>query len=260
MAILPFRGPDDDEMNTNNGKWSTFRIRPCSDWLLARSDLWACHTRLRDGENWREACYSSVPPHLQYVRNISPSQDPPQDPPLSSYPHSYLFLVPEPLPHKRIPTRKQVHISSNTPPVALELCFWLIPTFLSSAIFAGFLGFFLGPLFPAAIVVAAKLLPRRLHVSAIGFAAAVGGGGAAIFPFAVGAIANSRGLQVLQPFALALLVAILLLWCVLPGGFSKEGLDEVQRAREEGRETREEEDLGRVGKGLVRLRRRMGIA
>jgi fucose permease len=103
--------------------------------------------------------------------------------------------------------------------MALELLFWLIPSFVSSAIFAAFLGFFLGPLFPAAIVTAAKLLPRRLHVSAIGFAAAFGGGGAAIFPFAVGAIAQAKGVQVLQPIALALLVAILMTWFILPGGF-----------------------------------------
>jgi fucose permease len=79
--------------------------------------------------------------------------------------------------------------------VGLELFFWLIPTFISSAVFAGWLGFFLGPLFPAAIVVATKLLPQRLHVSAIGFAAAFGGGGAAIFPFAVGAIAQGKGMN-----------------------------------------------------------------
>ena len=92
--------------------------------------------------------------------------------------------------------------------LGLELCFWLIPNFAASAIFAGWLGFFLGPLFPAAVVVATKLLPQRLHVSAIGFAAAFGGGGAAVFPFAVGAIASAKGVQVLQPIALALLVMI----------------------------------------------------
>jgi fucose permease len=117
--------------------------------------------------------------------------------------------------------------------MGLELCFWLIPNFVASAVFAGCLGFFLGPLFPAAIVVATKLLPRRLHVSAIGFAAAFGGGGAAVLPFAVGAIAQAKGVQVLQPIALALFVAILALWCLLPGGFKKRGLEEVQRQREE---------------------------
>jgi fucose permease len=53
-------------------------------------------------------------------------------------------------------------------------------------------------------------------VSAIGFAAALGGGGAAIFPFAVGAIAQAKGVQVLQPIVLALLVAILGVWLLLP--------------------------------------------
>jgi hypothetical protein len=67
-----------------------------------------------------------------------------------------------------------------------------------------------------ALVVATKLLPRHLHVSAIGFAAAFGGSGAAIFPFAVGAIAQAKGVQVLQPIILALLGAILGLWLCLP--------------------------------------------
>jgi len=119
--------------------------------------------------------------------------------------------------------------------MGLQLCFWLINNFISSAIFAAWLGFFLGPLFPAAIVVATKLLPSELHVSAIGFAAAFGGGGAAVLPFAVGAIAQAKGVQVLQPIVFALLVAILLLWCALPGGFRKRGLDEAQQLREDRR-------------------------
>lgn len=49
------------------------------------------------------------------------------------------------------------------------------------------------PFFPAVVVVTTKLLPRHLHVSSIGFAAAFGGGGAAVLPVAVGAIAQARG-------------------------------------------------------------------
>lgn len=143
--------------------------------------------------------------------------------------------------------------------MALELCFWLIPTFISSAIFAGWLGFFLGPLFPAAIVVATKLLPSRLHVSAVGFAAAFGGGGAAILPFAVGAIAQVKGVQVLQPIVLALLAMILALWLLLPGGFRKRGLEEAREARENRTAAGPEE--GSAGKGVLRrvrnLKRRM---
>jgi fucose permease len=103
---------------------------------------------------------------------------------------------------------------------------------VASAIFVAFLGFFLGPLFPAAIVAATKLLPTDHHVSAIGFAAAFGGGGAAIFPFAVGAIAQSKGVEVLQPICVAILVAILLLWWFLPGGMRRGGLEKARENKE----------------------------
>ncbi|KAI0390232.1 putative MFS transporter [Xylariaceae sp. FL0594] len=100
--------------------------------------------------------------------------------------------------------------------MGLELLFWLVPQFVVSAVAVGLQGFFIGPLFPAAIVAMSKLLPRHLHVSAIGFAAAFGGSGAAFLPFAVGAIAQAKGVQVLQPIILALLASIFLVWCCLP--------------------------------------------
>jgi fucose permease len=106
--------------------------------------------------------------------------------------------------------------------MALELVFWLVPQFYVSAVAVAFQGFFLGPLFPAAVVAATKLLPKHLHVSAIGFAAAFGSSGAAIFPFAVGAIAQAKGVQVLQPIILALLGVILGLWLCLPRMHSKK--------------------------------------
>lgn len=116
--------------------------------------------------------------------------------------------------------------------IALQLLYWLVPSFVASAIFVAFLGFFLGPLFPAAIVAATKLLPSDHHVSAIGFAAAFGGGGAAIFPFAVGAIAQSKGVEVLQPICLAILIFITLLWWVLPGGMRQGGLEKARENKE----------------------------
>jgi fucose permease len=100
--------------------------------------------------------------------------------------------------------------------MALELIFWLVPQFIVSAVAVSLQGFFLGPLFPAAIVAMSKLLPRHLHVGAIGFSAALGGSGAAILPFAVGAIAQAKGVEVLQPIILAFLGVIFLLWLGLP--------------------------------------------
>lgn len=61
-----------------------------------------------------------------------------------------------------------------------------------------------------------KLLPRHLHVSSIGFAVAFGGGGAAVLPFTVEAIAQTKGVKVLQPLILGLTRGILLLWLGLP--------------------------------------------
>ena len=100
--------------------------------------------------------------------------------------------------------------------MALELLFWLVPQFYVSVVAIALQGFFLGPLFPAAVVATTKLLPKHLHVSGVGFAAAFGGSGGAIFPFAVGAIAQAKGVKVLQPIVLALLAVIWLLWMALP--------------------------------------------
>ena len=96
------------------------------------------------------------------------------------------------------------------------LVLWLVPQFYASAVAVSLQGFFLGPLFPGAVVMMTKLLPRHLHVSSIGFVAAFGGSGAAVLPFAVGALAQAKGVSVLQPFIIGLSAAIFLAWLGLP--------------------------------------------
>ncbi len=100
--------------------------------------------------------------------------------------------------------------------LALQLVFWLVPQFIVSAIAVAFLGASLGPIFPSGIMVATKLLPKHIHVSAIGFSMALGGIGGTVFPFAIGAIAASRGVQVLQPIIMALIVVLMLVWLSFP--------------------------------------------
>lgn len=100
--------------------------------------------------------------------------------------------------------------------MAFCLVLYLVPNFYAGAIAVSFQGFFLGPLFPGVVVVIAKLLPKHLHVSAIGFAAAFGGTGAAVLPFIVGVLAEAKGVSVLMPFIIALSGAILILWNSLP--------------------------------------------
>ena len=100
--------------------------------------------------------------------------------------------------------------------LALELVFWLVPQFIVSAVAVAFLGFFLGPMFPGGVMMAAKLLPKHIHVSSIGFAMAMGGTGGTIFPFAIGAIAASKGVKVLQPVVLSLIVVLMGIWFSFP--------------------------------------------
>ena len=100
--------------------------------------------------------------------------------------------------------------------IALQLLFWLIPSILASAVAVAFLGMFLGPVFPSGIIMATKLLPGHLHIPSIGFSTALGGTGGAIAPFIVGAIAQAKGVGVLQPIILAMLGVLLLVWFCFP--------------------------------------------
>lgn len=92
---------------------------------------------------------------------------------------------------------------------------WVIPNLVVSAVFSGLFGLAIGPLFPIVMVVALQKLPRRLHVSGVGFAAAIGGAGAAVLPFVNGALATSYGPKVLCPLVLALFSAMMLIWLVI---------------------------------------------
>lgn len=100
--------------------------------------------------------------------------------------------------------------------MAYQLIFWFVPSFSVSAIFVVLQGFFLGPLFPAIVVAATKGLPPYLHVSVIGFAGAFGGEGGAPLPFAIGSLAQAKGVTVLQPIIPAVLAVLLMVWLCFP--------------------------------------------
>ena len=70
----------------------------------------------------------------------------------------------------------------------------------------------IGTMFLDGVVVATRLLPKDLHVAAIGFAAAFSMGGGAVFPYMIGAIAQAKGISVLQSVLLAMLAVALGIW------------------------------------------------
>jgi fucose permease len=99
--------------------------------------------------------------------------------------------------------------------IVLELIFWLVPQFIVSALAVSFVGFFMGTIFPGVVIVSTRLLPRNLHVPAIGFATAFAMGGGGVFPFLVGAISQAKGVTTLQPILLAMLIVALAIWATL---------------------------------------------
>lgn len=125
-----------------------------------------------------------------------------------------------------------------------QLLFWLVPSFVGGSIAVAFVGFFLGPLFPAAVVAVTKLLPKHMHVPAIGFAAAFGGGGGAVLPFGVGAIAQRAGVQVLQPVIVSMLALATLLWAI--------GMPRIKRSDDEDKLMRMTVASKRVGRKISR--------
>lgn len=68
----------------------------------------------------------------------------------------------------------------------LQLTVWFVPSLIENAIAVSFVGMFLGPVYPVSINVAAGILPAWLLAGAIGFIAAFGQAGSALFPFMTG--------------------------------------------------------------------------
>ncbi|KAK9704092.1 hypothetical protein K7432_010384 [Basidiobolus ranarum] len=77
-------------------------------------------------------------------------------------------------------------------------------------------GFLLGPMFPTTIALASRVLPRKYHATSIGFMAALGAGGAALFPFIVGQIAGELGIVVMPAAVIALATIMMVLWAFIP--------------------------------------------
>jgi fucose permease len=99
--------------------------------------------------------------------------------------------------------------------ISAALCFWLIPNIIAAAVSIGVVGLLVGPLFPTMVAVSVTKLPKWLHVSGLGFAAAFGGGGAAVIPFVAGALSDTFGPWAIAPLIVGAFSGNLLLWLVI---------------------------------------------
>ncbi|KAI8884426.1 MFS general substrate transporter [Backusella circina FSU 941] len=86
---------------------------------------------------------------------------------------------------------------------------------LNSTVFISF-GLLLGPLFPVTVSLASKVLPRSYHATSIGFIAALGSGGAALFPFITGQIAGKFGIISMPTVCLVMTSVMIVLWAFVP--------------------------------------------
>lgn len=67
-----------------------------------------------------------------------------------------------------------------------QFSIWFARSYIGNAVVVALVGVLLGPLYPIVMVVMSQLLPRSMHASGIGFAAAFGQVGSAVFPFITG--------------------------------------------------------------------------
>lgn len=87
------------------------------------------------------------------------------------------------------------------------MCLWF-------SVFFG--GFFIGPLFPNASIVALQNLPQKLHISGMGTAVAIGGCGGAALPYLSGIIIHNVGEGIIPTLCWSMVVAFTLVWYVYP--------------------------------------------
>ncbi|OZJ05405.1 hypothetical protein BZG36_01985 [Bifiguratus adelaidae] len=96
------------------------------------------------------------------------------------------------------------------------LVIWLVNNSIADGIVLFFTGFVLGPLYPTTVSLTSSLIPTYLFATAVGFIAAFGSGGGALFPFATGLMANRFGIWVLMPFMICMTVGMIALWASIP--------------------------------------------
>jgi fucose permease len=99
---------------------------------------------------------------------------------------------------------------------AFQLLVWLVPNIISDAVAESIVGLFLGPVYPCATAVFAKLLPKRLQIAGLAITQSMGSSGGAIVPFITGLLAARLSTVVLHPVVLVAFTGMIVVWLALP--------------------------------------------
>ncbi|KAF4536765.1 MFS efflux transporter [Lasiodiplodia theobromae] len=127
--------------------------------------------------------------------------------------------------HRLIGGERRAVVIFTLGALALDLLVWLVPNLLSNAVFVALCGLLLGPVYPCAQTVFARLLVDRRHLmtTSVGFISGAGSSGGALVPFVTGALAQVRGsgTWVLHPVCVVAFVGMVVCWWAMPGGGRK---------------------------------------
>lgn len=99
---------------------------------------------------------------------------------------------------------------------AFQLLVWLVPNVIGEAVAVAIVGLLLGPIYPCATAVYAKLIPARLQMSSLAAISALGSSGGAVAPFFTGLLAQEVGTWVLHPICVGLFAGMVGCWVALP--------------------------------------------
>jgi fucose permease len=106
--------------------------------------------------------------------------------------------------------------------LACQVLFFLVVTSSSSTAIIGILGFFIGPGYPSAMIALTIVLPANERVGTTSIVNSAGQAGAAILPFALGALSGRFGIEVFNYIVSGEILALLVLWRWLIKTSSKE--------------------------------------
>jgi fucose permease len=93
---------------------------------------------------------------------------------------------------------------------------WAVPDIITNAVAESIVGFFLGPIYPLALAVFARLWPRNIQISSLSLVTSMGSSGGALVPFFTGLMAQKLTTVVLHPIALFSFATMMVAWLSLP--------------------------------------------
>lgn len=97
-----------------------------------------------------------------------------------------------------------------------QLLVWLVPNVIGEAVAVSVVGLLLGPIYPCAMAVFSRLIPKRLQMSSLAAVSALGSSGGAVAPFFTGLLAQQVGTWVLHPICIGLFAGMVGCWLGLP--------------------------------------------